>query len=320
MAERGARRYRIGTRGSPLAMAQAREVAERLAAAAGGEADSFEIVALSTRGDQVLDRPLSEIGGKGLFTKEVDAALLEGRVDFAAHSMKDMQTELPAAIRIAAVLPREDPRDGFVSLTAARLEDLPKGALVGTASLRRQAQVRALRPDLRVSIFRGNVQTRLRKLEAGEAEATFLAMAGLNRLGMAEVARRIIEPSEMLPACAQGAIAVTVRSDDADAAALAARLHCRRTGLAVSAERGFLATLDGDCRTAIAGHAVLGADGLMTMRGEMLAADGSERRAAELTGSVADDADAVALGRSVADAILAEADAAFLAKARGEVR
>lgn len=314
------RRFRIGTRASPLAMAQAEETARRLAELTGAPVAQFEIVPLSTQGDRVLDRPLSEIGGKGLFTKEVDAALLDGRVDIAAHSMKDVQTVLPPEIALAALLPREDPRDGFVSLSVERLEDLPSGALVGTASLRRQAQVKALRPDLRVAIFRGNVQTRLKKLEAGEADATYLAMAGLNRLGMASVAKSVPSIEQMLPACAQGAIGLTVRSDDAETQALVARLHCRETGLRVSAERAFLNKLDGDCRTPIAGHAVLEADGVLHFRGEMLAPDGSDSRFVECGGPVADEAAAAALGLAAAEELLSDADEAFLAAVRGEQR
>ncbi len=319
MAESGeARAFRIGTRGSPLALAQAHETARRLSKATGRPESGFEIVALSTRGDQVLDRALSEIGGKGLFTKEVDAALLDGRVDLAVHSMKDVQTTLASEIRLSAILPREDPRDGFVSLKVDRLDDLPPGAVVGTASLRRQAQVLAARPDLRVSIFRGNVQTRLKKLEAGEADATYLAMAGLNRLGSADVARSIPEPEAMLPACAQGAIGITVRSEDEEAYALVRQLNCARTELCVAAERAFLLTLDGDCRTPIAGHATLDATGAMTLAGEILAVDGSGRRSARLTGSVSDVAEAEALGRSVGEAVLADCDPEFLGRARGD--
>ncbi len=207
---------RIGTRGSPLALAQAAEARARLAAAHEGlDAAAIAVEVIRTTGDRVQDRALAEIGGKGLFSKEIEEALLDGRIDLAVHSMKDLATVLPNGLAIASVLPREDPRDAFISPRAPDLAALPADALVGTASLRRQAQVLHRRPDLRVALFRGNVETRLRKLEAGEVDATYLALAGLRRLGRGEVATSLPSPEEMLPAVAQGAIGIECRADDA---------------------------------------------------------------------------------------------------------
>lgn len=309
--------FRIGTRGSPLALAQARETAQRLAEAHGlnpeQAAERFPIEVIETRGDQVQDRALSALGGKGLFTKEIDEAQLSGRVDLAVHSMKDVPTLLPEGLTIAAILPREDVRDAFISPGAATIEDLPEGALVGTASLRRQAQLLWRRPDLRVTMFRGNVQTRLRKLSEGQADATFLALAGLNRLGMAEVARSVISTDDMLPAVAQGAVGVSLRVDDAEAAALLAPLNCAETALRLAAERAFLKRLDGSCRTPLAGLAELEPNGAMRFRGEILKTDGSERFAAERTAPAPDQAAAAAIGDGLAAALLEEAGADFLA-------
>src|SRR6516162_2226695 len=205
---------RIGTRGSPLALAQASLVRARLAAAHGVAAERIEMKVIRTTGDAIRDRPLAEVGGKGLFTKEIEEALLAGDIDVAVHSAKDMPTELPAGLSIAAVLPREDPRDVFISRKAATLRALPTGAIVGTASLRRQALVKRTRPDLAVVNFRGNVETRLRKLEEGAVDATVLALAGLRRLGLAEKATAILTIDEFLPAVGQGFLAVVARADD----------------------------------------------------------------------------------------------------------
>lgn len=257
-------RLRIGTRGSPLALAQAHQTRDRLAAAhpALAEPGAVEIVVIRTTGDAILDRTLSEAGGKGLFTKEIEEALVERRIDLAVHSMKDVPTWLPDGLDICCVLPREDPRDAFFSSKASSIDALPAGAVVGTASLRRQALVLARRPDLKVVPFRGNVDTRLRKLAEGEADATMLAMAGLNRLGIAHRATSVIEPSVMLPAVAQGAIGIEVRTDDAATRALLAPLNCADTMLRITAERALLAVLDGSCRTPIAALAELRPDGL----------------------------------------------------------
>ncbi|WP_413850679.1 hydroxymethylbilane synthase [Albidovulum sp.] len=302
---------KIGTRGSPLALAQARETRGRLMAAHGLPEDAFEIVVIKTTGDDramiVADRPLKEIGGKGLFTREIEEALLSGGIDIAVHSMKDMPVAQPAGLVLDCHLPREDVRDAFVSRGVARLADLPEGAVVGSSSLRRRAQLAHRRPDLRLVQFRGNVQTRLRKLDEGVAAATFLAMAGLNRLGMAEVAQSAIEPEEMLPAVAQGAIGIERRVADGRAERLLAAIHDRPTGERLAAERAFLAALDGSCETPIAGLA-LHAGGGLWLRGEILRPDGSEVIAGERRCALAD---AAAAGTDLARELLARAPAGF---------
>jgi len=261
---------KIGTRGSPLALAQAFETRTRLMTAHGLPEDAFEIVIIKTTGDKILDRPLKEIGGKGLFTKEIEDAMLVGQIDIAVHSMKDMPTLQPDGLLLDCYLPREDVRDAFVSPGVARLADLAQGAVVGSSSLRRRAQLANRRPDLKLVEFRGNVQTRLKKLADGVAEATFLAMAGLNRLGMAHVARSAIEVTEMLPAVAQGCIGIERRADDTRVEALLAAIHHHPTGQRLAAERAYLAELDGSCETPIAGLAVLEGDRLW-LRGVDLA-------------------------------------------------
>ena len=266
---------RIGTRGSPLALAQAHETRERLARAFDRPSDAFEIVVIQTTGDRVLDRPLKEIGGKGLFTREIEEQMLDGRIDIAVHSMKDMPVEQPEGLVLDCYLPREDVRDAFVSQAAGGLDDLAAGTRVGTSSLRRKAQLLNRRPDLEVVEFRGNVQTRLRKLEEGVAACTFLAMAGLNRLGMTHVAQGPITPEAMLPAVAQGAIGIERREDDARVAEMLEAIHDGETGLRLAAERAFLAALDGSCETPIAGLAELDG-GTLRLRGEILRTDGSE--------------------------------------------
>ncbi|WP_149141190.1 hydroxymethylbilane synthase [Gemmobacter caeruleus] len=298
---------KIGTRGSPLALAQAHETRARLMAAFDLPETAFEIVVIKTTGDRVLDRPLKEIGGKGLFTKEIEEALLTGGIDIAVHSMKDMPVAQPDGLLLDCYLPREDVRDAFVSPHVARLADLPQGAKVGSSSLRRRAQLKARRPDLEVVEFRGNVQTRMKKLEDGVAVATFLAMAGLNRLGMAQVARSAIAPEEMLPAVAQGAIGIERRQADARAEAMLAAIHHRDTGLRLAAERAYLAALDGSCETPIAGLALLEGDTIW-LRGEILRPDGSEVIAGELRGPVAEGA---ALGTALARDLLGQAPKGF---------
>lgn len=287
---------KIGTRGSPLALAQAHETRARLMAAHGLPEAAFEIVVIKTTGDRVLDRPLKEIGGKGLFTREIEDALTEGGIDIAVHSMKDMPTLQPAGLTLDCYLPREDVRDAFVSPAIARLADLPQGAVVGSSSLRRRAQLAHRRPDLQLVEFRGNVQTRLQKLADGVAVATFLAMAGLNRLGRTEVARHAIEPEDMLPAVAQGAIGIERRLDDDRVAALLAPIHHAETGHRLAAERAFLLGLDGSCQTPIAGLALL-SGGEVWLRGEILRPDGSEALTAEGRAPIAD---AARLGASLA--------------------
>lgn len=300
---------RIGTRGSPLALWQAHEVRRSLMAAFALPETAFEVVVIKVMGDQVQDKSLREIGGKGLFTREIEEALLAGGIDIAVHSMKDMPTVQPEGLLLDCYLPRADVRDAFVSLKFATIADLPQGATVGSSSLRRRAQLALRRPDLKLVEFRGNVQTRLRKLEEGVADATFLAMAGLTRLGMADVARSAIEPAQMLPAVAQGAIGVERRADDPATARLLAAIHDRDTGLRLAAERAFLARLDGSCETPIAGLALLDGDSLW-LRGEILRPDGSEAIAAERRGPARDGA---SLGQALAEELLERAPAGFLA-------
>ncbi|MCX7889408.1 MAG: hydroxymethylbilane synthase [Rhodobacteraceae bacterium] len=298
---------RIGTRGSPLALAQAHETRRRLMAAHGVDETCFEIVVISTAGDRVLDRPLKELGGKGLFTREIEDALLDGSIDIAVHSMKDMPTVQPDGLTLDCFLPREDVRDAFVSERFASLADLPEGAVVGSSSLRRRAQLLNRRPDLKVVEFRGNVQTRLRKLNEGVAHATFLAMAGLRRLGLAHVARAPVEPDEMLPAIAQGCIGIERRADDTHVAGLLAPIHDAPSGQRLAAERSFLRTLDGSCETPIAGLAVIDGTGLW-LRGEILRPDGSESIAGDIRAPVSGAAEA---GEALGRALLARAPAGF---------
>ena len=280
-------RIRIGSRGSPLAVAQAREVKQRLVAAHSLDEAAVEIRTYKTTGDRIQDRPLSEAGGKGLFTKEIEEALLAGEIDMAVHSMKDMPTELPDGLAIVAMLAREDVRDAYISLRYGSLTEIPPGAVVGSSSLRRQAQVRKLRPDLSVKEFRGNVETRLRKLEEGIADATFLACAGLKRLGQADRITRIMPVEEMLPAVAQGAIGIEIRSEDTETAQLVAALDHEPTSICVTTERAFLARLEGSCRTPIAGLAELHG-GTLHFRGLILSPDGSHFYETQRRGSPAD--------------------------------
>jgi len=302
---------KIGTRGSPLALAQAVETRRRLMAAHDLPEDACEIVVIKTTGDDramiAADKPLKEVGGKGLFTKEIEEALLAGGIDIAVHSMKDMPVAQPAGLALDCFLPREDVRDAFVSPGFASIADLPQGAVVGSSSLRRRAQLANRRPDLTLVQFRGNVQTRLKKLEDGVAAATFLAMAGLNRLGLSGVARSAIAPEEMLPAVAQGAIGIERRAADDRAAALLAALHDGPTGDRLAAERAFLAELDGSCETPIAGLAVHdGAE--LWLRGEILRPDGSEALSGERRCTAADAAEA---GRDLARELLGQAPKGF---------
>jgi hydroxymethylbilane synthase len=307
---------RMGTRGSPLALAQAREARERLATVHPELADpnACEIVVIKTGGDQVRDRPLADLGGKGLFTREIETALAAGRIDVAIHSMKDVPTWLPDGLEIAAVLPREDPRDAFLSPHGRRIADLPPGAVFGTASLRRQAQVLALRPDLRCVLLRGNVDTRLRKLAAGEVDATMLALAGLRRLGRAEEAQAVLDPDEILPAVGQGAIGLEVRRDDRRVQDLVRPLDHPTSSRQVTAERACLEVLDGSCRTPIA---VLAAPaegaGALHLRALVAEPDGSEVYRSECSGPAAKTADAAALGRMVGRELRQLAGEAFFA-------
>jgi hydroxymethylbilane synthase len=302
-----AAKVRIGTRGSPLALAQAREVRERLEAAHGPGQLACEVRAIKTSGDRIQDRPLSEAGGKGLFTKEIEEALIAGEIDLAVHSMKDMPTLLPAGLTIACYLPREDVRDAFVSAKVSTLAELAAGAVVATSSLRRQAQVRWLRPDLAVVPMRGNVDTRLRKLEAGEADATLLACAGLKRLGLEERITSAMPVDQMLPAVAQGAIGVEARADDLVIAQLLAAINHQSTALAVTAERAFLAKLDGSCRTPIAGLAELDG-GRLTFRGMILTPDGRQCHATRREGRPEE---AITMAEDAAAELLAKAGPDF---------
>lgn len=279
--------FRIGTRGSPLALAQAHETRDRLRAAFDLPAEAFEIVVIKVLGDAIQDRALKDIGGKGLFTREIEDALLDGSIDIAVHSMKDMPVDQPDGLVLDTYLPREDVRDAFVSLTCKGIADLAPGAVVGTSSLRRKAQLLHRRPDLQIVEFRGNVQTRLKKLGDGVAEATFLAMAGLNRLAIADVPKHPIASEDMLPAVAQGAIGIERRGADSRAGDMLAAIHDLETGQRLAAERAFLSRLDGSCQTPIGGLATLD-NGTLRLRGEILRVDGTEVFADDAMASIED--------------------------------
>jgi len=302
---------RIGTRGSPLALTQAGMVRSHLAAAAALAAEAIALTVIRTTGDAIQDRPLADVGGKGVFTKEIEEALLAGTIDLAVHSAKDLPTALPSGLIIAAVLPREDPRDVFISRKATGLRELRPGATVGTASPRRQALVKRLRPDLDVVSFRGNVETRLRKLNEGIVDATLLALAGLKRLGRADAATAILDTDEFLPAVGQGIIAIEARADDARTRALLDRINAADDRLALEAERAFLSVLDGSCRTPIAGHATVNA-GRVRFRGLIAKPDGSAAFEAEREGAAAD---AAALGSDAGRELRGRAGADFFAAA-----
>ena len=305
---------RIGTRGSPLALAQTVETRDRLVAALPELAadGAVEIVAIQTTGDRILDRPLADVGGKGLFTKEIDRAMLDRRIDLAVHSMKDVPTWLPDGIVLPCVLPREEPWDALISPHARRLSDLPAGSVIGTASLRRQAQILSRHPGLRVISFRGNVQTRLAKLERREADATILAVAGLRRLGMA-AAGTPMDPDEMLPAVGQGAIGITCRTDDERARDWLSRIDDAASRIRVTAERAFLEVLDGSCRTPIAGLADIVAGNRLSLRGLVARPDGSGRTETALEGPMAD---AARIGREAGEEIRSRVAPDVLAAAR----
>jgi hydroxymethylbilane synthase len=264
---------RVGTRGSPLALVQARTVRARLSAVLGVSEDAIELTIIRTSGDTIQDRPLAEVGGKGLFTKEIEEALLDGRIDLAVHSAKDMPTFSQPGLVLTACLEREDPRDVFVSHKGKSFAELPHGAVLGTASLRRQAIAKRARPDLKVVALRGNVETRLRKLAEGEVDATILALAGLKRLGLADRGTTIMSADEFLPAVAQGAIGIEARENDERTREILARINHADTFTAIACERAFLAVLDGSCKTPIAGHASLAGDALQ-FRGLIARPDG----------------------------------------------
>ncbi|MDR3375222.1 MAG: hydroxymethylbilane synthase [Ancalomicrobiaceae bacterium] len=305
--------WRIGTRGSPLALAQAQEVKDRLVAVTGWDAARFEICVIRTSGDRIQDRPLSEVGGKGLFTKEIEEAMLAGDVDFSVNSSKDMPTLLPDGLELSAFLPREDVRDAFISTRAKTFADLAAGAVVGTSSLRRQAMVRRLRPDLKVIDFRGNVETRLRKLADGLADATLLAYAGLKRLGKTAAVASLIATDDFLPAVGQGAIGLESRAADVETQALLALIHDPATGIALHCERAFLDVLDGSCKTPIAGLAEIDGDRL-TFRGQILTPDGRISLSIAREGPVAD---AVTIGRQAGERLKAQAGPDFFATVGG---
>ena len=300
---------RIGTRGSALALVQAHETRARLMAAHGLPEEAFAIEVISTSGDRIQDRPLSEVGGKGLFTKEIEEALLEGRIDLAVHSSKDMSTRLPDGLGLTAFLEREDARDVFIGKSAAKLADLPHGATIGSSSLRRQALLKRLRPDFNIAMFRGNVPTRLRKVEEGQFDGTILALAGLKRLGLGDAATELLDLGAFPPAPGQGAIGLEARMDDLRIAALLAPINHPHTAAALACERAFLAVLDGSCRTPIAGYAQISGEKL-SFHGMVLTPDGAEAHEIRLNGAMAD---AGAVGVEAGNQIRAMAGAHFFA-------
>jgi|TARA_R110002072_G_scaffold124947_5_gene260592 hydroxymethylbilane synthase len=304
-------KLKIGTRGSPLALAQAHEVRARLQAAHPtlGQEGAIEIVVIKTTGDMIQDRPLTAIGGKGLFTKEIEEALLDGGIDLAVHSMKDVPTEQPAGLEISVILPREDPRDALFSKHGPALTDLPQGAVVGSASLRRQAQILIIRPDLKVVSIRGNVQTRLRKLAEGAVDATLLAVAGLNRLGQSDKITGYLSTDAMLPAVAQAAIGLETRIGDSATLAYVDTLNCPDSATRVRAERACLRELEGSCRTPIAALAELDQSGLR-LRTLLAAPDGTAHWTDERRGRPED---AEALGTAAGKALKAQAGPDFVA-------
>ncbi|MER8963362.1 hydroxymethylbilane synthase [Mesorhizobium sp. M0701] len=298
---------KIGTRGSPLALAQAHETQARLMAAHGMPAEAFEVVVISTSGDRIQDRPLSEAGGKGLFTKEIEEALLARRIDIAVHSSKDMPTLLPEGLELSAFLPREDARDAFIGKAARTIAGLPQGARVGSSSLRRQALIRRMRPDLEVVMFRGNVQTRLRKLDDGIADGTILAYAGLKRLGLEDVVTDLMPLEVFPPAPGQGAICIESRIGDRDVEQMLAAIHDRPTGEALACERAFLAALDGSCRTPIAGHATI-SGGTVSFAGLIISPDGTQSHEVRLQGPAQE---AARIGAEAAATVRAKAGETF---------
>ena len=298
---------KIGTRGSALALAQAHETRTRLMAAHVLPEAAFDIVVISTSGDRIQDRPLSEAGGKGLFTKEIEEALLDGRIDIAVHSSKDMPTALPEGLELSAFLEREDVRDAFIGRAAAKLADLPERAVVGSSSLRRQALIRRLRPDIDVVIFRGNVQTRLRKLDEGQVAGTLLANAGLRRLDLADIITELLPAETFPPAPGQGAICIESRIGDARIEAMLAPINHLPTAQALACERAFLAALDGSCRTPIAGYARID-DGNLSFSGMILTPDGREAHEVEAAGPATE---AAWLGADAGQRVRAKAGTRF---------
>ena len=298
---------KIGTRGSALALAQAHETRARLMAAHVLPEEAFEIVVISTSGDRIQDRPLSEAGGKGLFTKEIEEALLDGRIDIAVHSSKDMPTALPEGLELSAFLEREDVRDAFIGRAAAKLADLPERAVVGSSSLRRQALIRRLRPDIDVVIFRGNVQTRLRKLDEGQVAGTLLANAGLRRLDLANIITELLPAETFPPAPGQGAICIESRIGDAVTGAMLAPINHLPTAQALACERAFLAALDGSCRTPIAGYARING-GNISFNGMILTPDGREAHEVDASGPTSE---AASLGADAGERVRTKAGTGF---------
>jgi hydroxymethylbilane synthase len=304
-------RWRVGTRGSPLALAQTTAVCDRLCKVHGFAREDIEIRVIKTTGDQIQNRLLAEVGGKGLFTKEIEIALAAGEIDFAVHSAKDMPTALPEGLIISAYLEREDPRDALISRNESKLRQLPRGACLGTASLRREAQVRRLRPDIDVRPLRGNVHSRIRKVHDGEIDATVLGLAGLNRLGIAASATQVLPISDFLPAVGQGAVAIETRADDIETRQLLDAINHAPTAIAVTAERAFLKVLDGSCRTPIAGHAVVTGDHI-EFRGMIFQPNGAASQETVRIGAIADTAELGAdagaeLKSKAADLVMAKA-------------
>jgi len=304
-------RLRIGTRGSPLALAQAHEMRDRLAAAHPDLAEdgAISLTIIKTSGDKILDRPLAEVGGKGLFTKEIEEALLAKEIDIAVHSMKDVPTWFPDGLVVDCILPREDHRDAFFARDVTCLADLPQGAKVGTSSLRRQALLLRARPDLTIVSLRGNVQTRMKKLAEGQVDATLLAMAGLRRLGLADQAQSVLAPEEVLPAVAQGAIGIERRCEDTETAARLAPLHHEESGIRVAAERAVLAKLDGSCRTPIAALALIQPGDTLWLRAILAKPDGRDAIAGDRVGPLGD---AIAMGDDLGDELKAKAGPGYL--------
>jgi len=308
MTQSAAPILRIGTRGSPLALVQARTVRARLAAVLGTSEEAIELVIIRTTGDAIQDRPLADAGGKGLFTKEIEEALLDGRIDLAVHSAKDVPTFLPDGLMLAACLEREDPRDVFISHKAGSLADLPHGATLGTTSPRRQAIAKRIRPDLRIVPLRGNVETRLRKLEDGGMDATILALAGMKRLGLERHATKIMDVHEFLPAAGQGAIAIEIRERDIRTREILARIDHADTSIALACERAFLGVLDGSCKTPIGGYAEI-SGGEIHLRGLLAHPDGDPSIAYELRGPRGD---AVRIGTEAGQHVKREAPRSLL--------
>lgn len=295
--------FTIGTRGSPLALWQATEVQKHLAHWLKTDPDTLALAIIRTSGDAIQDRALSEAGGKGLFTKEIDEAQFDGRARLAVHSAKDLPTRLPDGLIVGGYLPRAAIQDALISRHKGGIEALPQGARIGTASLRRQALLKRLRPDLVTDLLRGNVETRLRAISEGRFDATLLALAGLKRLGLDHHVSAVLDESDFPPAPGQGAIAITVRADDREALEAVAQITCQDTGHALAAERAFLDCLDGSCRTPIAGHARI-SNGHLHFSGLLLSADGQNSASAQTDGPI----DAAArLGREAGERIRAKA-------------